>query len=102
MSDHGVVEHLVLFLGQRVARDLRFAEQRLHVGSDMPVAKLPVSVVLTQQTLHRRGGNHRDVNRPFPAASSTATSRALLRNILIADLHVEHSDDGIFADLGLP
>ena len=101
MSDHGVVEHLVLLFGQRAVRDLRFAEQRLHVGGDMLVAELPVSMVLPQQTLHRRGRNHRDVNRPFSCGILDCDLSLLLRDVLIANLHVEHSDDGIFADTAL-
>ena len=55
-------------------------------------------MVLPQQTLHRRGRNHRDVNRPFSCGILDCDLSLLLRDVLIADLHVEHSDDGIFAD----
>ena len=64
----------------------------------MLVAELPVSVVLPQQTLHRRGGNHCNVHRPFTRGILDRNLQLLLRDILIANLHIEHSDDGIFAD----
>ena len=95
---HGVVEHLLLLLLQRLVRNLHIEKDTLHIGRDMLVADFPVAAILLHQPFQRRRRDDGDedlmlivlplVYRHFPL---------LVLDLFVADFNIEVADDGVFA-----
>ena len=94
---HGVVEHLLLLLLQRLVRNLHIEEDPLHIGRDMFVADLPVTADLLQQPLQRRWRNDGDEDLALIGLSLVYRHFPLLvLDLFVAELDIEVADDGVF------